>query len=46
MNIAPQTLTDCAPYGSFVVEIKPAGRAALRVERTVPGCITTITSLH
>ncbi|MDD2788666.1 archaellin/type IV pilin N-terminal domain-containing protein, partial [Methanoculleus sp.] len=25
LNIAPQTLTDCAPYGSFVVEIKPAG---------------------
>lgn len=46
LNISPNVRTDCRPYGSFAVEIKPAGRAALRVERTVPGSIDTITPLY
>lgn len=46
LNITPLSRVDCAPYGSFSVEIKPAGRAALRVEKTVPGNIDTITFLH
>ncbi len=46
LNISPNVRTDCQPYGSFAVEIKPAGRAALRVERTVPGSIDTITPLY
>ncbi|KUK63038.1 archaellin/type IV pilin N-terminal domain-containing protein [Methanoculleus sp.] len=45
LNITPAIRTDCMPYRSFTVEIKPAGRAALRVERTVPGSIDTITLL-
>jgi len=46
LNISPDVRTDCKPYRSFVVEIKPAGRAALRVERTVPGSIDRITVLN
>jgi flagellin FlaB len=45
LNISPEVLTDCAPYGSFAIEIKPTGRAALRVERTVPGSIDRVTFL-
>lgn len=46
LNISPNVRTDCMPYRSFAVEIKPAGRAALRVERTVPGSIDRITILN
>lgn len=46
LNITPAHRNDCAPYGSFAVEIKPAGRAALRVERTVPGRIDRVTRLY
>lgn len=46
LNITPAHKDDCAPYGSFVVEIKPAGRAALRVERTVPGRIDRVTRFY
>jgi len=46
LNISPRILTDCKPYGSFAIEIKPAGRAALRVERTVPGSIDRVTLLN
>lgn len=45
LNITPDVKLDCKPYRTFVVELKPAGRAALRVERTVPGSITPITRL-
>lgn len=45
LNITPGNRNDCKPYRSFAVEIKPAGRVALRVERTVPGSIDTITFL-
>ena len=45
LNITPEIRSDCMPYRSFAVEIKPAGRVALRVERTVPGSIDTITPL-
>jgi flagellin FlaB len=45
LNITPGNRNDCKPYRSFTVEIKPAGRVALRVERTVPGSIDTITLL-
>jgi flagellin FlaB len=45
LNISPDIKTDYKPYKTFAVEIKPAGRAALRVERTVPGSINGITSL-
>lgn len=43
LNIAPESKADCTAYRTFVIEIKPAGRPALRVEKTVPGSITTIT---
>ncbi|WP_214021184.1 flagellin [Methanoculleus sp.] len=46
LNISPNVRTDCKPYGTFAVEIKPAGRAALRVEKTVPGSIDRITPLN
>ncbi|MDV2482112.1 flagellin [Methanoculleus sp. Wushi-C6] len=45
LNISPSNLNDCKPYRSFAIEIKPAGRAALRVERTVPGSIERVTRL-
>jgi flagellin FlaB len=45
LNITPEIGTDCMPYRSFAIEIKPAGRAALRVERTVPGSISKVTRL-
>ncbi|WP_332449389.1 archaellin/type IV pilin N-terminal domain-containing protein [Methanoculleus sp.] len=45
LNISPSILTDFGPYGSFAIEIKPAGRAALRVERAVPGSIDRVTLL-
>lgn len=45
LNISPGNQNDCRPYGSFAVEIKPAGRAALRVERTVPGSIERVNRL-
>jgi flagellin FlaB len=45
LNISPKSLVDCRPYGSFAIEIKPAGRAALRVERTVPGSIERVNRL-
>jgi flagellin FlaB len=45
LSILPEITSDCVPHGTFAVEIKPAGRTALRVERTVPGSITTITRL-
>ncbi|MDN7012748.1 flagellin [Methanoculleus sp. FWC-SCC3] len=45
LNITPDGKSDCKPYRTFAVEIKPAGRVALRVERTVPGSITAITRL-
>ncbi|HOI13741.1 MAG TPA: flagellin [Methanoculleus sp.] len=45
LNISPNIRTDYRPYRTFAVEIKPAGRAALRVERTVPGSIDRITLL-
>ncbi len=46
LNISPEVRTDCKPYRSFAVEIKPAGMAALRVERTVPGSINRLTRLE
>lgn len=46
LNISPNVRTDCMPYRSFAVEIKPAGRAALRVEKTVPGSIDRIAILN
>ncbi len=46
LNISPNVRTDCMPDKSFAVEIKPAGRAALRVEKTVPGSIDRITFLN
>ncbi len=45
LNISPNGRADCMAYRTFAVEIKPAGRLALRVERTVPGSITPITRL-
>ncbi|MCK9276768.1 MAG: flagellin [Methanoculleus sp.] len=45
LNISPWNQNDCRPYGSFAVEIKPVGRAALRVERTVPGSIERMNRL-
>ncbi len=45
LNISPNGKSDCMAYRTFAVELKPAGRPALRVERTVPGSITTITRL-
>ncbi|WP_292520643.1 archaellin/type IV pilin N-terminal domain-containing protein [Methanoculleus sp.] len=45
LNITLENRKDCAPYRSFAIEIKPAGRAALRVERTVPGSISQLTRL-
>ncbi len=45
LNISPKSQADCRPYGSFTIEIKPAGRAALRVERTVPGSIERVNRL-
>jgi flagellin FlaB len=45
LNISPPSCADLVPYGSFAIEIKPAGRAALRVERTVPGRIDRLTQL-
>lgn len=45
LNISPSFCVDLVPYGSFAIEIKPAGRAALRVERTVPGRIDRLTQL-
>lgn len=45
LNISPSSCADLVPYGSFAIEIKPAGRAALRVERTVPGRIDRLTQL-
>ncbi|KDE55609.1 archaellin/type IV pilin N-terminal domain-containing protein [Methanoculleus sp. MH98A] len=45
LNVSPMVMLDCRPYRTFAVEIKPAGRPALRVERTVPGSVTTITRL-
>lgn len=46
LNISPDNRGDCRPHGSFAVEIKPPGRAALRVERTVPGSISRVTRLE
>ncbi len=46
LNVTPEVRTDCKPYRSFAVEIKPAGRAALRVERTVPGSIGKVNLLN
>lgn len=46
LNISPNIRTDYKPYRTFAVEIKPAGRATLRVERTVPGSIDKITLLN
>ena len=45
LNISPDGRADCIAYRTFAVEIKPAGRPALRVERTVPGSIPPITRL-
>jgi flagellin FlaB len=45
LSIAPENRVDCVPYGTFAVEIKPAGRAALRVEKTVPGGLERVTRL-
>lgn len=45
LNISPAGRADCMAYRTFTVEIKPAGRQALRVERTVPGSVTAITWL-
>ncbi len=46
LNVSPGYLNDCGPYGSFSIEIKPAGRAALRVERTVPGHLERVNRLE
>jgi len=46
LNISPNGRVDCKPYRTFSIELKPAGRPALRVERTVPGSITPITRLE
>lgn len=45
LNISPNGKADCMAYRTFAIELKPAGRPALRVERTVPGSITPITRL-
>ncbi|KLK87513.1 flagellin [Methanoculleus sediminis] len=45
LNISPVNRSDCRSYRTFAIEIKPAGRPVLRVERTVPGSITTFTRL-
>lgn len=45
LNISPNILSDCKPGMSFTIEIKPAGRAALRVERTIPGSIEKVNRL-
>lgn len=45
LHIRLNNRQDCAPYGTFAIEIKPAGRTALRVERTVPGSISALTKL-
>ncbi|WOX57123.1 flagellin [Methanoculleus receptaculi] len=44
--ITPMNRQDCSPSRTFALEIKPAGSVALRVERTVPGCITPLTRLE
>ncbi len=46
LNVSPGNRNDCRPYSSFAIEIKPAGRAALRVERTVPGSIERVNRLN
>jgi flagellin FlaB len=46
LNVSPEHWSDCGPYRSFSVEIKPAGRAALLVERTVPGRIERVNRLE
>ncbi|NLB00313.1 MAG: flagellin [Methanomicrobiales archaeon] len=45
LNISPDGRVDCMAYRTFTIEIKPVGRQALRVERTVPGSVTAITRL-
>lgn len=45
LNISPRDRNDCRPYSLFAIEIKPAGRAALRVERTVPGSLERVNRL-
>lgn len=46
LNVTPASRINCRSCRSFVIEIKPAGRAALRVERIVPGSVDRITSLN
>ncbi|NLM30938.1 MAG: flagellin [Methanomicrobiales archaeon] len=46
LNISPHIRTDLGPHGTFAIEIKPAGRAALRVKKTVPGQIDRLTPLR
>jgi len=46
LYMRPMNRVDCRPYRTFALEIKPAGRVALRVERTVPGSITPLTRLE
>jgi flagellin FlaB len=46
LNVSPWDRKDCRPDSSFAIEIKPAGRAALRVERTVPGSIERVNRLE
>ena len=46
LNISPYNRYDLAPHGTFAIEIKPAGRAALRVKRTIPGQIDRLTPLR
>jgi flagellin FlaB len=46
LNVSPWDRKDYRPDSSFAIEIKPAGRAALRVERTVPGSIERVNRLE
>ncbi|NLA30469.1 MAG: flagellin [Methanomicrobiales archaeon] len=46
LNISPYIRSGLIPYGTFAIEIKPAGRAALRVKRTIPGHIDRLTPLR
>jgi archaeal flagellin FlaB len=45
LNISPLTNIDLVPNGAFAIEIKPAGRAPLRVARTIPAAIDRVTRL-
>lgn len=45
LNISPTSIVNLVPNGAFAIEIKPAGRAPLRVARTIPASIDRVTRL-